>query len=107
VALLTAPTDHSHTHSHSHSHSHTCSQKHSQPPHTPHLGAGQPELGEAHQVGEEDAGDGRHGPAAVGQLGLDEPLEVLGVGALGGGWGGSWSVRTRETHAISSRGRCG
>ena len=52
------------------------------PPHPhAHLLARQPELGEADKVGEQDAGNGSHGPAAVGQLSLAEPLQLGGVGA--------------------------
>ncbi len=46
-----------------------------------HLSASQPELGQANQVSEQDASDGSHSPAAVGQLSLTEPLQGLGVGA--------------------------
>lgn len=42
------------------------------------LRSGRPPVSEAKQVSKEDAGDGRHGPAAVCQLALDHPLlEVL------------------------------
>ncbi len=47
---------------------------------SPHLSSGLPELGGTDQVGEEDAGNGGHGPASVGQLTLDVPLEGVLVG---------------------------
>ncbi len=50
-------------------------------PSGPHLSASLEPLGGTDQVGEQDAGDGSHGPAAVGQLGLTEPLQGLLVRA--------------------------
>lgn len=44
-----------------------------------HLRAGEPELGEADGVGEEDAGDGHHRPAAVGELSLFVPRQCVGI----------------------------
>ena len=46
-----------------------------------HLSTRQPELGLADQVGEQDAGDSSHGPAAVDDLGISEVLQGVGVGA--------------------------
>lgn len=46
-----------------------------------HLSTRQPELGLADQVGEQDAGDGSHGPAAVDDLGISEVLQGVRVGA--------------------------
>lgn len=46
-----------------------------------HLSTRQPELGLADQVGEQDAGDGSHGPATVDDLGISEVLQGVGVGA--------------------------
>lgn len=45
------------------------------------LRAGLEPLGLAQQLGEQDAGAGGHGPAAVGLLSLRVPLQALGVGA--------------------------
>mmetsp|Transcript_34499 Transcript_34499/g.87173 ORF Transcript_34499/g.87173 Transcript_34499/m.87173 type:complete len:273 (+) Transcript_34499:1880-2698(+) len=45
------------------------------------LGTSLPPLGQTHQVSEQDADHGSHGPAAVGQLSLTEPLQGLLVGA--------------------------
>ena len=46
-----------------------------------YLSTSQPELGESDEVSEEDTSNGSHGPAAIGQLSLSEPLEGLGVGS--------------------------
>ena len=65
-----------------------------------YLSTSQPELGEADEVGEEDACNSCHGPAAVGQLSLSEPLEGLGVGAQGQGV--ESSVTTAGTKGLRS-----
>lgn len=45
---------------------------------SPHLSASEPELGQAHGIGEEDANNGHHSPAAVVELTLLVPGELLG-----------------------------